>query len=114
MGNDTICAISTPLGISGIGIIRLSGPKTYSIIEKIFIPKKKSSKIKNWNSHTVHYGYILDGKRIVDEVLVTIMKSPKSYTREDMIEIGCHGGLIALKEVISLCIRKGAAHHYNG
>ena len=108
MGNDTICAISTPLGISGIGIVRLSGPKTYGIIEKIFVLPKKSSKIKKRSSHTVHYGHILDGKRIIDEVLVTIMKSPKSYTREDMAEIGCHGGLIALKEVISLCIRKGA------
>ena len=108
MGNDTICAISTPLGISGIGIIRLSGQKTYDIIDKIFVPSKKSSKIKNWHSHTVHYGHILDGKKVVDEVLVTIMKSPSSYTREDMVEIGCHGGLVALKEILNLCIKKGA------
>jgi len=107
MENETICAISTPLGISGIGIIRLSGPKTYEIINKIFIPSKKSSKIKKYSSHTVHYGHIIDGKRIVDEVLITIMKSPKSYTREDMAEIGCHGGFAALKEVLNLCIGKG-------
>ena len=108
MKNDTICAISTPLGISGIGIIRLSGPETYRIIEEIFVPKKKTKKVSEWKSHTVHYGYIMDGEKIVDEVLVTIMRAPKSYTREDMAEIGCHGGLIALKEVLNLCIKKGA------
>jgi len=104
---ETICAISTPLGISGIGIIRLSGEKTYKIIEEIFLPKRKT-KVKNWPTHTVHYGYIVDGERIIDEVLVTIMRAPKSYTREDMAEIGCHGGLSALKEVLNLCIKKGA------
>jgi len=108
MKNDTICAISTPLGISGIGIIRLSGPETYRIIEEIFVPKKKRKKVSEWKTHTVHYGYIMDGEKIVDEVLVTIMRAPKSYTREDMAEIGCHGGLIALKEVLNLCIKKGA------
>ncbi|MCM8762467.1 MAG: tRNA uridine-5-carboxymethylaminomethyl(34) synthesis GTPase MnmE [Candidatus Omnitrophica bacterium] len=107
MKNDTICAISTPLGISGIGIIRLSGPDTYRIIDKIFRPAKKI-KISDAPSHTVHYGHIVDGKKIIDEVLVTIMRSPKSYTREDMAEIGCHGGLIPMKEVLSLCIKNGA------
>jgi len=107
LNNDTICAISTPLGISGIGIIRLSGSDTYRIVEKIFKPARKI-KISDVSSHTVHYGYIIDGEKIVDEVLVTIMKKPRSYTREDMAEIGCHGGLIPLKEVLSLCIKNGA------
>ncbi|MCM8818945.1 MAG: tRNA uridine-5-carboxymethylaminomethyl(34) synthesis GTPase MnmE, partial [Candidatus Omnitrophica bacterium] len=113
MEKDTICAISSPLGISGIGIIRLSGKDTYRIIEEIFVPgkdpyKKKKFKVENIPTHTVHYGHIVDDGKVIDEVLVTIMKSPKSYTREDMVEIGCHGGLISLKEVLNLCIKKGA------
>ena len=110
---DTICAISTPPGVSGIGIVRLSGPKTYKIIEKIFTPgkitgKRKKIKIEKIPSHTVHYGHIIENGRIIDEVLLTIMKAPKSYTREDMAEIGCHGGIIPLKEVLNLCIKMGA------
>lgn len=113
MEKDTICAISTPLGISGIGIVRLSGKDTYRIIEEIFVPgknpyKNKKFEIEKIPSHTVHYGHIVDNGKIIDEVIVVIMKSPKSYTREDMAEIGCHGGIIPLKEVLNLCIRKGA------
>jgi tRNA modification GTPase len=113
MERDTICAISTPLGISGIGIVRLSGKDTYKIIEEIFVPgknikKNKKFKISDIPSHTVHYGHIVENGKIIDEVIVTIMKSPKSYTREDMAEIGCHGGIIPLKEVLNLCIKKGA------
>jgi len=110
---DTICAISTPPGVSGIGIVRLSGPDTYKIIEKIFTPgkitgKREKIKIEKIPSHTVHYGHIIENGRIIDEVLLTIMKAPKSYTREDMAEIGCHGGIIPLKEVLNLCIKMGA------
>ncbi|MBN1445396.1 MAG: tRNA uridine-5-carboxymethylaminomethyl(34) synthesis GTPase MnmE [Candidatus Omnitrophica bacterium] len=107
MKNDTICAVSTPLGISGIGIVRLSGPDSYKIIGKIFRPAKKIN-ISNIPTHTVHYGYIADGSRTVDEVLLTVMRRPRSYTREDMAEIGCHGGIVPLKEVLSLCIKNGA------
>ncbi|MCX8082034.1 MAG: tRNA uridine-5-carboxymethylaminomethyl(34) synthesis GTPase MnmE [bacterium] len=108
MKKDTICAISTPLGISGIGIIRISGPDTYRIIGKIFRPAKRTIKISEVKTHTVYYGHIVDGERIIDEVLITVMKKPRSYTREDMAEIGCHGGLIPLKEVLSLCMKNGA------
>jgi len=113
MKTDTICAISTPPGVSGIGIVRLSGPDTYKIIEKIFTPgkitgKRKKIKIEKIPSHTVHYGHIIKNGRIIDEVLLTIMKAPKSYTREDMAEIGCHGGIIPLKEVLNLCSKMGA------
>jgi tRNA modification GTPase len=103
----TICAISTPLGISGIGIIRLSGPETYKIIGSIFRPARKTD-IRKLPSHTVRYGHIVDEDRTVDEVLVTFMRKPRSYTREDMAEIGCHGGIIPLKEVLSVCIKNGA------
>ncbi|HRR96129.1 MAG TPA: tRNA uridine-5-carboxymethylaminomethyl(34) synthesis GTPase MnmE, partial [Candidatus Ratteibacteria bacterium] len=113
MKKDTICAISTPLGVNGIGIVRLSGPDTYKIIEEIFVAGKnlkqgKRIKIKDIPSHTIHYGYIVEGRRRIDEVLLTIMKSPKTYTKEDIAEINCHGGIIPLKEVLSVCIKKGA------
>lgn len=113
MEKDTICAISTPLGVSGIGIVRLSGKDTYKIIEEIFVPgknpfKRKKLKISELPSHTVYYGHIIDNGKVIDEVIVTIMKSPKSYTKEDMAEINCHGGIIPLKEVLNLCIKKGA------
>lgn len=107
MQNDTICAISTPLGISGIGIIRLTGPDTYKIIKKIFRPARKTD-LYNVPSHSVHYGYVVDGDKTLDEVLVTIMRKPRSYTREDMAEIGCHGGITPLKEVLSVCLKNGA------
>ncbi|MCM8766583.1 MAG: tRNA uridine-5-carboxymethylaminomethyl(34) synthesis GTPase MnmE [Candidatus Omnitrophica bacterium] len=111
MENDTICAISTPIGVSGIGIVRLSGKDTYRIIEEIFVPGKninKKIKISKLPSHIVLYGHIVENGKIIDEVILTIMKSPKSYTREDMAEINCHGGIIPLKEVLNLCIKKGA------
>ncbi|MCX7917884.1 MAG: tRNA uridine-5-carboxymethylaminomethyl(34) synthesis GTPase MnmE, partial [bacterium] len=113
MEKDTICAISTPLGINGIGIVRLSGKDTYKIIEEIFVPgknplKKIKFKVEDIPSHTVHYGHIIDNGKIIDEVIVTIMKSPRTYTKEDMAEINCHGGIIPLKEVLNLCIKKGA------
>ncbi len=108
MDNNTICAISTPLGIGGIGIIRISGPDTYRIIKEIFKPKNEKMPVDRWRSHTVRYGYIVDGDRTIDEVLITVMKRPKSYTMEDMAEIGCHGGLAAMRSVITLCVSKGA------
>ncbi|MCK4245403.1 MAG: tRNA uridine-5-carboxymethylaminomethyl(34) synthesis GTPase MnmE [Candidatus Omnitrophica bacterium] len=102
----TICAISTPLGVSGIGIIRLSGPLTYKILDKIFVSKRKD-KVSSFPSHAVHYGHIVDNGRVIDEVLLTIMRRPRSYTREDMAEIGCHGGLLSLKNVLRLCLEQG-------
>ena len=108
MESDTICAISTPYGISGIGIIRISGKLAFSIIGKIFKPARKQT-IEDISSHTVVYGHITDEKgKIVDEVLVTFMKSPRSYTREDIVEIGCHGGIVPLREILHLCITSGA------
>ncbi len=108
MERNTICAISTPPGISGIGIIRLSGKSTYPIIGRIFRPKRKTI-VEQIPSHTVTYGHITAGNgKIVDEVLVSFMRSPKSYTREDMAEIGCHGGIIPLREILNLCIKHGA------
>lgn len=109
MNKDTICAISTPMGSGGIGIIRLTGEKSGYIIGEIFAPKRKAE--KKLSSRVVKYGHIIDSSdrfRIIDEVLVTFMKAPGTYTREDMAEIGCHGGLIPMKEVLNLCVKYGA------
>jgi tRNA modification GTPase len=107
--DDTIAAISTPLGEGGIGIVRLGGKDSLRIAEKIFIsPNNKS--LHDSKSHRVIYGYIKDpltGKEI-DEVIVTIMRSPYSYTKEDVVEINCHGGMIALRKTLELVIRQGA------
>ena len=108
MKNDTICAISTPLGRSGIGIIRLSGSKTYPFLERLFRDKKgRPVKLSQLPSHTVRYGFIRESGQTRDEVLLTMMKSPRSYTREDMAEIGCHGGLVPLKGVFRALVSVG-------
>ncbi len=107
MTNDTIAAISTPLGEGGIGIIRLSGPDAIKVVSKIFKPKKNIN-LKNQKSHTLHFGYIIKEKTVLDEVLVSIMKSPHSYTKEDVVEINCHSGVLVLRSVLELALRHGA------
>jgi tRNA modification GTPase len=106
--DDTIAAISTPLGEGGIGIVRLSGKDSIQTAEKIFSSPKDKSLIYS-KSHRVIYGYIKDpitgGK--IDEVLVTIMRTPYSYTREDVVEINCHGGMIALRKTLELVLKQG-------
>jgi tRNA modification GTPase len=107
--DDTIAAISTPLGEGGVGIVRLSGKDSIEIVEKIFCSPKNRS-LTNSKSHRVIYGYVKDpatGKEI-DEVLVVIMRSPYSYTREDVAEINCHGGMITLRKTLELVLKQGA------
>ena len=91
--NDTIVALSTPIGESGIGIVRMSGSDAIPILSKIFFPKNKK-RFQGTKSFTIHYGYVKDKENIIDEVLVYIMKAPHTYTREDVAEISCHGGVI--------------------
>ncbi|MCD6422825.1 MAG: tRNA uridine-5-carboxymethylaminomethyl(34) synthesis GTPase MnmE [Elusimicrobia bacterium] len=105
--NDTIVAPITAWGHSSVGIVRLSGNDSLKILEKIFKPKS-NTKVKNFKSHTIHYGHIYDGKELVDEVLVFTMLKPKSYTREDVVEISSHGGPLIIKKILSLCIKNGA------
>lgn len=105
---ETIAAISTGMSNSGIGIVRISGNDSIEIIDKIFIPFKKEKDIKNVASHTVHYGNIVDGGHVIDEVLVLIMKAPNTYTREDVVEIDCHGGVLVVKKIFELILRNGA------
>lgn len=105
---ETICAISTPLGQGAIGIVRLSGPEAFSIARSLFRPKGSSSRLP-FNSHHLYYGHICDeGGRVVDEVLVSFMEGPHSYTREDVVEINCHGGSVALRMVLELAMKQGA------
>lgn len=106
---DTIAAISTPLGEGGIGIIRISGPQAVKIASEIFI-SPKGKVLQNVKSHTIHYGFIVnpDTDEKVDEVLLSVMRAPKTYTKEDIVEINCHGGYITLKKILDLIIKRGA------
>ena len=104
---ETIAAISTPFGESGIGIVRMSGPRAESIVRRLFKPKRDQS---SFISHHFHYGEIIDpwDGHPVDEVLVVLMRGPKTYTREDIVEINCHGGYLVLQKVLELALAQGA------
>ncbi|MBR3308610.1 MAG: tRNA uridine-5-carboxymethylaminomethyl(34) synthesis GTPase MnmE [Lachnospiraceae bacterium] len=104
---ETIAAIATAMNNSGIGIVRISGDDAFAIIKKIFRPYKNKN-IDEVSSHTIHYGTIVDGDQIIDEVLVLIMKAPHTYTRENTVEIDCHGGMYVLQKTLELVIRNGA------
>lgn len=100
---DTIVAISTSLGVGAISIVRVSGEDAIEIVDSIF----SGQSLKEANSHTIHYGQIIDNNNIIDEVLVSVMKAPKTYTKEDIVEINCHGGIMTTKKVLELLIIKG-------
>ncbi len=102
---DTIVAISTAIGNSGIGIIRMSGEDSFDIIKKIFKTKTKTINIK---PNTINYGHIVDKDKIVDEVLVSFFISPKSFTTENMCEINSHGGIVIMNRILELCLKNGA------
>jgi len=105
---DTIAAISTAMNNSGIGIVRISGQNALSVLSAIFRPANQSKNMAEVPGHTVHYGHIVDGDAIVDEVLVLVMKAPHTYTREDTVEIDCHGGMFVMKRVLELVLASGA------
>ncbi len=105
---DTITAIGTRAGEAAIGIVKLSGDRSIFIADKLFKSKNKK-RIKDMNTYSMLYGHVTDSKgNIIDEVVVTLMRKPKSYTREDVVEINCHGGIIATIKVMELCIENGA------
>lgn len=101
--DDTICAISTALGVGAISIIRVSGNDSINIVNKIF-----DRDLTNVLSHTINYGHIIDNNEIIDEVLISVMKSPKTFTCEDIVEINCHGGIATTNKILELVIRNGA------
>ena len=107
MRTDTIAAIATAMSSSGIGIIRISGEDAISITDKIF-KMKNGKRISEIPTHTIHYGHIFDGEEVIDEVMVLLMRGPKSYTREDTVEIDCHGGVFVMKKILETVIKYGA------
>lgn len=105
--SGTIAAISTAMNPSGIGIVRMSGERSIEIADRVF-KSIKGKKLREQKSHTIHYGYIVDGEDTIDEVLVMLMKGPNSFTTEDTVEINCHGGIFVVKKVLDLLIQNGA------
>ncbi|PCK18623.1 tRNA uridine-5-carboxymethylaminomethyl(34) synthesis GTPase MnmE [Bacillus pumilus] len=106
---DTIAAISTPMGEGAIAIIRLSGPDAVQIADRMYKgPKEK--KLVSVDSHTIHYGHIVDSStdQVIEEVMVSVLRAPKTFTREDVIEINCHGGIVTVNKVLQLALREGA------
>lgn len=115
MKTDTIVAVATALSDAGIGIIRVSGDEAFEIVNKLFVNKYGKHSLLKYDTHTIHYGYFGyfyendDWKaNIVDEVMVTVMKAPNTYTKEDTVEINCHGGVLLLQKVLELIVQNGA------
>ena len=108
MKTDTIAAIATSLHSAGIGIIRISGEDAMEIIDKIYYSKNGTKKLSNQKSHTIHYGFIVENDKKVDEVMVSIMRAPATYTKEDTVEINCHGGIFVMQKVLEAVLRAGA------
>ena len=107
METDTIAAISTPIGEGGIAVIRVSGPEAIQVVDQIF---QGSTSLREVNSHTVHYGHIVDpvSRKRIDEVLVTVMRKPRTFTREDVVEVSCHGGIIPVQSTLEAILSAGA------
>jgi tRNA modification GTPase len=109
MFDDTIAAIATPLGEGGLAVIRVSGPDAFVIADKFFVPTGKSSlKPSDALTHTIHYGRIVRHGETVDEVLLSVLRAPRTFTREDTVEISCHGGLLPAKLVLDMALENGA------
>ena len=108
MNGDTIAAVATAMTASGIGIVRISGEEALEIAGRVYRSKGGKKDIRKAASHTIHYGFIYDGEQLIDEVLVMIMKGPRSYTGEDTVEIDCHGGVLAMRKVLDAVIHAGA------
>ncbi|WP_417030198.1 tRNA uridine-5-carboxymethylaminomethyl(34) synthesis GTPase MnmE [Blautia hydrogenotrophica] len=106
--NTTIAAISTAMSASGIGIVRISGEHSVDVIKKIYRSKNGKKQLDQVPSHTIHYGYIYDEEEMIDEVLVMVMRAPRTYTGEDTVEIDCHGGVCAMRRVLDTVLKHGA------
>ena len=106
---DTIAAISTPMGEGAIAIVRMSGPESFLIADKVFksIGNKRIIEVA---SHTIHYGHIVDPgtEEIIEEVMISVMKGPRTFTKEDVIEINCHGGMASVNRLLQLLVTNGA------
>ena len=105
--DDTICAVATAMSDSGIGVIRVSGREAVSICDKIYRSAKMEQTLKSHSPNTIKYGYICDDEKIIDEVMISFMKAPHSFTREDVIEINTHGGILIMNQIIELLLKSG-------
>ena len=105
---DTIAAIASGTGRAGISKIRISGDDAITVADRIYRSPGGGKHLKDQKSHTIHYGYIEDGGKVIDEVLVLLFRSPRSYTREDVVEIDCHGGIMAINAILEACLKNGA------
>lgn len=108
MTEDTIAAIATAMAPSGIGIVRVSGPDAVEIADRVYRSKGGKKKLSQVPSHTIHYGFIVDDEKVIDEAMVLIMRGPNSYTKEDSVEIDCHGGPLVMQKILNTLIKKGA------
>ena len=108
VNTDIIAAIATAMGNSGIGIVRISGDEAVEIAERIFKLKGGKEKLADQKSHTIHYGFVCDGEEVIDEVLVMLMKGPRSFTAEDTVEIDCHGGMLVTRRILEAVLKAGA------
>lgn len=108
MKGDTIAAIATAMTNSGIGVVRISGEESFAVIDRIYRSKNGKKTLSKMPANTLHYGYILDGDQVIDEVIVLLMKAPGSYTAEDTVEIDCHGGTLVMKRILETVIKYGA------
>ena len=107
MKTDTIAAIATAVSDSGIGIIRLSGEEAIEIADKIYRSKTGKKRLSEVESHTIHYGFIYDADEMIDEVMVAVMKAPNTYTRENTVEIDCHGGILVMNRILEVVLKNG-------
>lgn len=105
--SDTIAAISTSISESGIGIVRMTGKDAFEIIDKMY-KGKKNKKLSDQKTHTIHYGHIVDNGKIIDEILVMLMRAPHTFTGEDTVEVNCHGGVYVVKSILNIMIQQGA------
>ncbi len=108
MKTETIAAIATAVANAGIGIIKISGPEAFEVADRVFLSKAKENRVSEMDSHTVHYGYIVDGNETIDEVLLIVMRGPKTYTREDVVEIDSHGGTVVMQKILEVILKNGA------
>lgn len=108
--NDTIIALATSSGVGAIAVLRLSGAQSISIVNQFFKSKYGAKDLNEVDSHTIHLGNILDGERVIDEVLVSVFKNPRSYTGENVVEINCHGSVYIQQEILQLFLKNGVRH----
>ena len=107
MKTDTIAAIATAVSDSGIGIIRVSGENAIEAVDGLYRSKGNKKRLSAVESHTIHYGHIFDGEELLDEVMVAVMKAPNTYTREDTVEIDCHGGILVINRILETLLKHG-------